>query len=271
MVAAPTSSAPTAVSPNNGMVNLGIYSMLSAVYLFINYYSAAAPMPVDKTQPLSVKINWISIGFVFIIWLTQFILTFISLQQQCNTPNYWLAVWASFLTWAVMFVPLFACLEYMYSWLQPFGNTFGYLVMKMNGLVQFMDSILLKTGTDEIQKYLDYMKEDPWVLFSMLTTYDNAPTMQRASEKFEELSGNYINPSAVSDAKTTFINYVRIKESVAKFVFYVVTLNLMADITSIITQENKPCAVPTNGDAFKPQTAATTPTTQPAIVYKTSE
>lgn len=276
MVVAPTSPLPTTASPNNGMANLGIYSIISALYLFIDYHSAApAPTPTDGSKP-SVKINKIAISFVIIIWVIQFIMTFISLGQQCNTtPNYWLAAWASLLTWFVLFVPLFASLEYMYSWLQPFGNTFGYLIIKMNGLAQFMDSVLIKRGTDEVQKYLDYLMEDPWSLFSTLTTYDNAPKLQRASDKFEELSGDYINAAAVPDAKATFVNYVRIKESVAKFIFYVLTLNVMADLTFIITQENSPCATNINeltvAAAFKPNTAATTPTTKPAIVYKTSE
>ena len=263
MVVAPTSPPPTTVSPNNGMVNLGIYSIISAGYLWIDYHSDAT----------SSSTNVIAIIFVIIIWLTQFIMTFISLQQQCNTPNYWLAAWASFITWFVLFVPLFASLEYMYAWLQPFGNTFGYWIIKFNGLVQFMDSILRKSGTDKIQKYLDYMKEDPWALFSMLTTYDNAPPIEQASKQFDELSEGYIDASAVPDAKTTFVNYVRTKESVAKFVFYVLTLNLMADLTFIITQEYTPCTITNDDDnaALKPKTAATTPTTKPAIVYKTSE
>jgi len=139
--------------------------------------------------------------------------------------------------------------------------------------VSFMDSILRKTpGTDKIQKYLDYMKEDPWALFSMLTTSANAPDSVNASKKFEELSsGGYII-SAGADAKSTFVDYVRTKESIAKFVFYVLTLNLMSDLTFIIAQENSPCAI--NIDELNDAAAAKpapTPSTKPAIVYKTSE
>jgi hypothetical protein len=137
-----------------------------------------------------------------------------------------------------------------------------------------MDSILRKDpGTDKIQKYLDYMREDPWALFSMLTTSTNSSESVNASKKFDELvSGNYVNVSAVDDAKSTFVDYVRTKESVAKFVFYVLTLNLMSDITFIIAQENSPCAI--NIDELNDAAASTpTPTmsTNPAVVYKTSE
>ena len=277
MVVAPTSppSAAATTSPNNGMLNLGIYSIITLVYLWVDYIKKSNA-DAASTTPGSPASKSYAFAFIFlgIIWFTQFSLTFISLQQQCNTPNYGLAAWSSFATFAVLFVPLFWCLEYMYTWLQPFGNTFGYLIIKLNGLVSFMDSILRKTpGTDKIQKYLDYMKEDPWALFSMLTTSANAPDSVNASIKFDELkSGGYINVSEVPDAKSIFLDYVRTKESVAKFVFYVLTLNLMADLTFIIAQENSPCAI--NIDELNDAAAANpTPTmsTNPAVVYKTSE
>jgi len=277
MVVAPATT-PSASSSNNGMLNLGIYSILTLVYLWVDYIKKSsadasnAASPATPGSPTS-KSHAYAFIFLFIIWGTQFCLTFISLQQQCNTPNYGLAAWSSFATFAVLFVPMFWCLESMYTWLRPFGNTFGYLFIKLNGLVSFMDSILRKTpGTDKIQKYLDYMREDPWALFSMLTTSANAPDSVNASKKFEELSsGGYIT-SAGADAKSTFVDYVRTKESIAKFVFYVLTLNLMSDLTFIIAQENSPCAI--NIDELNDAAASTpTPTmsTNPAVVYKTSE
>jgi len=274
MVVAPASPPDaTASSSNNGMLNLGIYSIIALVYVWVDYIKNSTSNTTASPASPASKYAYAFI-FLGIILLTQFSLTYNSLQQQCNTPNYGLAAWSSFATFAVMFVPLFWCLEYIPAWLQPFGNTFGYLFNKLNGLVSFMDSILRKDpGTDKIQKYLDYMREDPWALFSMLTTSTNSSESVNASKKFDELvSGNYVNVSAVDDAKSTFVDYVRTKESVAKFVFYVLTLNLMSDITFIIAQENSPCAI--NIDELNDAAASTpTPTmsTNPAVVYKTSE
>ena len=75
-----------------------------------------------------------------------------------------------------------------------------------------------------------------------------------------------------ADAKSTFVNYVRAKESVAKFVFYVLTLNLMADMTFIVGQENSPCAINIDemNDASKTKAKAKPKPTN-AIVFKTSE
>ena len=269
MVVAPTNPPPTSSVPNNGMLNIGIYSVISLVYIMIDYYtkansSEAAGAPSSK-----------ALAFIFlaIIWLVQFFITFLSLQQQCNTPNYGLAAWSSFATWFVLFVPLFWCLEYMSAWLQPFGNTFGYLFIKLNGAVSFMNDILKSNSNDKIQKYLDYMKEDPWALFSMLTTSEDPAV--NASKKFDDLNREgYLTSPLPPDAKTTFVNYVRAKESVAKFVFYVLTLNLMADATVIVAQENSPCAI--NIDELNDAASNATPNPKSknpsdAIVFKTTE
>jgi hypothetical protein len=278
MVVAPTNPPPpTSSAPNNGMLNIGIYSVISLVYLLIDYFSSSSSSSSsssDKTDNTIKTPSSLTFIFTVIIWLVQFFITFLSLQQQCNTPNYWLAAWSSFATWFLLFVPIFWCLEYKPDWLQPFGNTFGYLFIKMNGAVSFMDSILKPKGDGKLQKYLDYMKEDPWALFSMLTTSTADPAVD-ASQKFDELnSEGYLISSLPADAKHTFVNYVRAKESVAKFVFYVLTLNLMADMTFIVAQENSPCAI--NIDELNDAAAATKakakakkPTN--AVVFKTSE
>jgi|688.fasta_scaffold204826_3 hypothetical protein len=272
MVAASTSTPAVSASPNNGLVNLGIYSMISVLYLWVDYMMPSG----DGKSAVTSKPKAFAFIFLVVIWLTQFIITFLSLQQMCNSPNYGLAAWSSFATWIVLFVPLFWCLEYMYTWLRPFGNTFGYLIIKLNGLVSFMNSIVKSKAEGKIQEYLDYLKYDPWVLFSMLTTSEYAPDSVNASKKFDDLTNGYLKQDmSVPDAKTTFVNYVRAKESIAKFIFYVLTLNLMADITFVIAQENSPCAINidevNDAAAFKPPKLKPKATAKPAVVYKTSE
>ena len=264
-------SEPATISSNtNGSINVSIYGIICAIYLWIDYLNKrmnpdnAAAADASKSSKSTV----FAFIFLLIIWLTQFFITFYSLKQQCITPNYGLAAWSSFTTWFVLFVPLFWCLEYLHTWLRPFGNTFGYLIIKLDGLVSFMDSILKSGAQDKVQKYLDYMKEDPWALFSMLTTSDIAPDSVNASVKFDELKGSYLNDDLPPDAKSTFVNYVHIKETVAKLIFYILTLNLMADLTNIIALENSPCTI--NVDEESEAAAVTKPTKSPTI-YKTSE
>ena len=263
---------PAASASPNGAWHLMVYSIASAGYLWIEYKNSTSTEAKPETNGISIT----SIIYLTGIWLIQYIMVFVLLNQQCNTPNYGLALWSSFAMWFTMFVPMFMCLDYMYTWLQPFANTFGYLLNKISGLASFMnDTLKNKTNdpTDKIQKYLDYMKEDPWALFSMLTMAEHAPNNVKADVKFDELkAGGYLQDDSDA-AKQTFVNYVYAKESVAKFVFYILTLNLMTDLTAIIALENSPCAVNLDelSNAPPPKTAATQPTKTPATVYKTSE
>ena len=262
-----------AASPNNGTMSMGMYGILSAVYLWIDYLNKTNAEPVADDEKPAPKSKIFAFIFLIIIWVTQFFITFFSLKQQCVSPNYGLAAWSSFATWFVLFVPLFWCLEYMYTWLQPFGNTFGYLIIKLDGLVSFMNRILKSNSDDKIQKYLNYMQEDPWALFSMLTTYENAPEAVQAGAKYDDLNGKkYLNSTVTPEDRATFVNYVRAKENIAKFVFYILTLNLMADLTSIIALENSPCVVPID-DSDLPVIPTTNPnnTTTTTTIYKTSE
>lgn len=278
-----TSPPPPSSGTNNGTMSLGLYGIISAVYLWIDYLNNKNEEPLatatdDDAKPAVPKSKIFAFLFLVIIWVTQFFITFFSLKQQCVSPNYGLAAWSSFATWIVLFVPMFWCLEYLYTWLQPFGNTFGYLIIKLDGLVSFMEKILKSKSDDKIQKYLNYMQEDPWALFSMLTTSKTAPKAVQAGEKYDDLkTKNYLN-DVTSEDRATFVNYVRVKENIAKFIFYILTLNLMADLTSIIALENSPCVVPIDDSDVPPVPTnnpnnpnATTTTAAPTTVYKTSE
>ena len=270
----------TSPPSNNGTMSLTLYAIISAVYLWIDYINNTNEETVsdsDTEKPAVPKSKIFAFLFLVIIWVTQFFITFFSLKQQCVTPNYGLAAWSSFATWFVLFVPLFWCLEYLYTWLQPFGNTFGYLIIKLDGLVSFMEKILKSKSDDKIQKYLNYMQEDPWALFSMLTTSKTAPESVQAGEKYDDLKNKgYLNATVTSEDRAAFVNYVRIKENIAKFIFYILTLNLMADLTSIIALENSPCVVPID-DSELPEIPTINPnnknttTATTTTIYKTSE
>jgi len=133
--------------------------------------------------------------------------------------------------------------------------------------------MLINSDKDKVQKYLDYINDDPWALFSMLSTYDDAPAAINASKKFDDLKESYLKEQLPAEAKETFVNFVRVKENIAKFVFYVLTLNFMADLTFIVAQENSPCAINldevNDAAAFKPRSNPAG--TKPPVVFKTTE
>ena len=259
-----SSNSPPGASPN-GLLNLAIYGVCSIIYIIFN---------VSIPDNMAIKFLYVGAMLGINIGLTLFIM-----NQYCASPNIGVAIGGSVLTWG-LFVVVFGLLENYYVWLRPFSNTFGYLLIKVLGVVTFMDKILKKDddGSDKVNKYLKYIRSDPWGFFSMLTakTGESVPEGLQAEKTFEELSkGDKLQPGA-NDAenKAEFVKFVRIKESVAKLVFYLLTLNLMTDMASVFVMENSPCVV--NQQIIKQsnnQLAATTVTGPPkkTTVYKTTE
>ena len=210
--------------------------MASLVYLYLIY--------INPDNNLIIKILFLlvvlSINFYLMWWL---------LSQQCVNPKLGWVFVGPILTWGFLFIPVFWLLENMYVWLQPFGNTFGYLFIKLMGVTSFIDKILKDSNgeTGRINKYINYIRTDPWGFFSMLTTNEDAtPSILQADKAFTELSDKLKPGQNTPQNRAEFISYVRMKELVAKFVFYLLTLNLMTDITAVFIMEKSPCEV--NGD-----------------------
>ena len=264
---------PPAAAPN-ALVNLSIYGIISLIYLSMNYKFP----DYFWVNVLLYGIFVFGINFGLIYWM---------MKQQCNAiPDLGVAIGGSALTWILLFVPMFILLEFMYVWLRPFGNTFGYLVIKLLGVVGFMDGILRTPAQADddasrrMNKYINYVRSDPWGFFSMLTTNTRAePDILQAEKAFEELRGK-LTPDAVINFETNekeFVKYVRIKESVGKFIFYLLTLNLMTDMTAVFVMENdNNCKVnaqtikASNEEHNQKHGGRRTPKPD-AVVYKTTE
>jgi len=231
LVMAESSSEPHVVTPDVS-VNLSLYGLASLVYVYLNYSN-----PEDDNLLIKVL-------YLLVVLCINFFLMWWLMSQQCVNPDIGWVFGGPILTWILLFVPMFWLLENMYVWLQPFGNTFGYLFIKLMGVTSFMDRILKDSSGDtgRINKYINYIRSDPWGFFSMLTTNEDAtPDILQANKAFDEL-GNKLKQGQNTDAnRKEFISYVRMKELVAKFVFYLLTLNLMTDITAVFLMEKSPC------------------------------
>lgn len=255
------SSSPSVVTPDLS-VNLSLYGLASLIYLYIKYNNADNDNLLVKLLYLLVVL---CINFFLMWWL---------MSQQCANPSIGWVFGGPILTWILLFVPIFWLLENMYVWLQPFGNTFGYLFIKLMGVTSFMDKIL-KDSTGEngrINKYINYIRSDPWGFFSMLTTNEDAtPSILQADQAFTELSDKLKPGQNTAENRAEFISYVRMKELVAKFVFYLLTLNLMTDITAVFLMEKSPCEANDEDEDNKGKGKGKSAENGNKTVYKTTE
>jgi hypothetical protein len=252
---------PPTAAPN-GLLNLAIYGICSILYIILH-----------TSKPDSTMIKFVYVGAMLgiNIGLTMFIM-----KQYCASPNIGVVIGGSVLTWG-LFVVVFGLLENYYVWLRPFGNTFGYLVIKLMGVVGFMDKILKKDddGGDRVNKYIKYIRSDPWGFFSMLTakTGESVPDVLQADKTFAEMGNKLKQVQNTPENNVEFVRFVRIKESVAKLVFYLLTLNLMTDLAAVFVMENTPCVV--NKAIIDKSTSNLPPVVtgppKKSTVYKTTE
>jgi len=255
-----TSAEPQVLTPDI-KVNLTLYGIAALIYLYLNHRS-----------PDSIPVKLLFLGVVLFVNIA---IMWQLISQQCVKPNMGWVFGGPILTWVFLFIPVFWLLETMYVWLQPFGNTFGYLFIKLMGVTSFMDRILKDktSGESRINKYINYVRSDPWGFFSMLTTNEDAtPRILQASEAFDELKDKLKAGQNTPETRAEFINFVRMKESVAKLVFYLLTLNLMTDMTAVFLMEKSPCQVDAydEEDAAPPARDKKAPD-ENATVYRTTE
>lgn len=254
-----TSAEPQVLTPDI-KVNLTLYGIAALIYLYLNHRS-----------PDSIPVKLLFLGVVLFVNIA---IMWQLISQQCVKPNMGWVFGGPILTWVFLFIPVFWLLETMYVWLQPFGNTFGYLFIKLMGVTSFMDRILKDktSGESRINKYINYVRSDPWGFFSMLTTNTDAtPRILQAGEAFNELKDKLKADQNTTETRDEFINFVRMKESVAKLVFYLLTLNLMTDMTAVFLMEKSPCEVGAYDEEDAPPVRDKKAPDENATVYRTTE
>ena len=254
-----TSADPQVLTPDI-KVNLTLYGISALIYLYLNHRS-----------PDSIPVKLLFLGVVLFVNIG---IMWQLMSQQCVSPNMGWVFGGPILTWVFLFIPVFWLLETMYVWLQPFGNTFGYLFIKLMGVTSFMDRILKDkaSGESRINKYINYVRSDPWGFFSMLTTNTDAtPRILQADNAFDELKDKLKDGQNTAETRAEFINFVRMKESVAKLVFYLLTLNLMTDMTAVFLMEKSPCEVGAYDEEDAPPARDKKGPDENATVYRTTE
>lgn len=121
------------------------------------------------------------------------------------------------------------------GWLSPFSNTIGYLATRMAGVKDFLSSILAeklkssgkgKSGDAQaITESLQHIYGNESLLLNEVTTENFDTFWKRMTE------GGLIKASANTTAnKLELLNYVRMKNSVAEWVWYMLTGNLVTAV-----------------------------------------
>jgi len=155
-------------------------------------------------------------------------------SQLCGSNQYGTALTVTVVPWVFIFGTIVGLITAFPGWLAPFSNTFGYAVAMAAGLNSVLVDILkpkLSRKDATVPKDQEAMMEALAHIYSDRSMLINEITPANFSTFWEEMSG-VMRKEAVNNAglKQSLFSLVVLKDSVAKFVWYLLAGVLVISI-----------------------------------------
>ena len=112
---------------------LMLFSITTTIYYIIKYNSE------ESTNTI-----YFCVYILFII-LSQFFINLTVTKSICGSNQWETAFYVTIAPWGIIFGFLYIALQTFPSWLMPFSNTFGYLLVSLAGLSDITDKLFKKT------------------------------------------------------------------------------------------------------------------------------
>ena len=220
-----TAAAAGAAGPS---VSLLWFVIATALYFFVKTNSTTT---LEKSMYLGVYLLLLIVG--------QFFINLNLTETMCGTRQWQSAVNVTAIPWLFIFGVLNMFLYLFPSWLTPFSNTFGYGLVRLMGLHDFLDEILKSPLTENQQidestkllaQTLDHIYSDRSMLINEIT---NVETFW---EKMKNIfkAGVYeskTSPDVKVNKFAMLKYYVDIKTSVAEFIWYMLSGALVTSVS----------------------------------------
>lgn len=203
---------------NTGSLALTLFITISLVYFMLKYY-------IGNKGNFTI---WNIIYYTIVI-LTMFSLNLKITRENCGFPDYSSATLATIIPWIIIFGLLNIMLLMFPGWLSPFSNTFGYLLAKLNGLSDTLNNIfknkLSKKDTSNlsgVNEALEHIYSDKSLLINEITEDNFTNFWNTMTPLFKPEANNF---------KNDLLNFVRMKNIVSEFVWYILTGGLITSIS----------------------------------------
>jgi hypothetical protein len=199
------------------------FAFFTLVYFIIKYF-------VGKNPNSSKSVMILMAIYIIIVMLMAYGSNVQSIKQMCGEPYFGLALMATIVPWTFIFGILNVALIMMPGWKAPFSNTFGYLLVKMNGIQGvFNDIFKAKMGKITINKAsnldnaLEKIYSDKSLLINELTPANFEAFWTNFKPLFKADAGSY---------KEKLYNMIRMKDLVSEFIWYLLVGLIVTTLSS---------------------------------------
>ena len=149
-------------------------------------------------------------------------------KSLCGSEQYSTALLATLIPWVFIFGTMNVLLGIFPGWLRPFSNTFGYLITK-GGVSRTLNKILRGENESDSKNGSSELKD---VKKTLATIYNDQSLLvnEITSENFETFWGKMkplFRANVGDDLKNRLLGHVNTKETIAKYIWYVLTGTLV--------------------------------------------
>ena len=225
--AAPTTAAPTTAANKGGIdpvVSIYAFTCITLVYFIFKYL-----MPQRESV--------LFIIYFLLVLSSQFGLNIYLAKQMCNSPsNVGTAALATFIPWLFIFGLLNLLLSVFPGWLSAFSNTIGYAIANVAGVASFFTETLLNvnvgnTSSKDAFKVIQNVTNDPSAIINTIND-ENVENFWNKSIKVQFFNSfQEVKPGFEPPEFTQLKNFIRLKNIVSYFIWYLLTGVLITSIS----------------------------------------
>ena len=224
--AKPTPKTTTSTKAIDPATSIFVYTGITLVYFIFKYL-----MPERESI--------LFIIYFILVLASQFVLNIYLAKQMCSSPsNVGTAFIATFIPWMFIFGLLNLLLNVFPGWLSAFSNTIGYAIASVAGVASLFTDQLLNMGnppSKDALKVIQNITSDPSTIFNTLND-DNIVKFWNKSIEVQLFNSSLkpvVDPNSanVSPLFTQLKNFIRLKNIVSFFIWYLLTGVLITSIS----------------------------------------
>jgi hypothetical protein len=168
--------------------------------------------------------------FVTVSILVMFLVFAAVMKERCGTAPLGAVLNAVLWPWIFMLGGTVAIIHFLPGWIQPFSNTFGYMVCMIPAIDASAKTVALLSGKASVGQLIT---ESPELMLNQFSSYSFDATVQKMAE-----AGfiNMANPAALNDFRRVVVT----KDAVAEFMWHLL-VGFVALTTSYNLVMNSDC------------------------------
>lgn len=202
------------------------FFIITSIFFVIKYFIG------QNRTPEGLQKEKVFTGiYILLIIVGEYFINLNLTNAMCGTNQWETAILVTIIPWVIIFGLLNIMLIVFPGWLAPFSNTFGYGIARLAGLGDLMEKIIKPKIDNAASQQMKDMQEALAHIYSDKSLLVNEITLGNFDNFWSNMSVVF-KKGVVNNAdlKNQLRNMVRLKDLVAKYIWYMLTGILVTSV-----------------------------------------